>query len=402
VQRNVREDLERTAFLRGFPTVGKYLLSLHEEQIRKKHIARVPDREESRAVPTPMMSTRLGDIFHGDSVSFMEGLNSRSVDLILTSPPFGLVYKKDYGNEDADRYVEWFRPFAAEFARILKPNGSLVIDIGGAWKKGQPTRSLYHYELAISLCREFGFHLAQEIYWWNPAKLPSPAEWVTVRRIRLKDAVNCIWWLSRTPYPKASNRRVLQAYSQSMQNLLKNGYKPGKRPSGHNISANFNKDNGGAIPPNLVAVANTESQGSYQKYCRQNGLPEHPARFPAPIPSFFIRMLTNRGDVVFDPFAGSCMTGAVAEALGRRWLCCEIDETYVAGAIGRFKNGSIRIQHSDEPYRISPPSLSIEADVTPLPDDGGICPARTLREKPTSPGRRAKHNKIAAKPELVG
>ncbi len=140
--------------------------------------------------------TPLGQIVHGDAVAVMAGMAEGSVDLIMTSPPFGLVRKKDYGNADANEYVDWFRPFAEGFKRVLTEHGSLVIDIGGAWIPGQPTRSLYHFKLLIMLCEEFGFHLAQDFYWWNPSKLPTPAEWVTVRRIRVKDAINCVWWLS--------------------------------------------------------------------------------------------------------------------------------------------------------------------------------------------------------------
>lgn len=214
----------------------------------------------------------------------------------MTSPPFGLVRKKDYGNEDADRYLEWFAPFAEQFNRLLKDTGSLVIDIGGAWKKGQPTRSLYHFKLLIMLCEEFGFHLAQEFYWWNPSKLPTPAEWVNIRRIRVKDAVNSVYWLSKTPWPKASNRRVLQPYSDAMRSLLKNGYRAKRRPSGHDISTKFTTDNGAAIPPNLIAVAHTESNSYYQRYCKEHGIRVHPARFPAELPEYFIRMLTEEGD----------------------------------------------------------------------------------------------------------
>ena len=153
--------------------------------------------------------TSRGRIVHGDSVDVLTACEDASVDLIMTSPPFGLVRKKDYGNVDADDYVTWFRPFAVEFRRVLKDSGSLVIDIGGAWKKGRPSRSLYHFKLLIMLCEDLGLHLAQDFYWWNPSKLPTPAEWVTVRRIRVKDAVNTVWWPSKTPWPKASNRRVL-------------------------------------------------------------------------------------------------------------------------------------------------------------------------------------------------
>ena len=178
-------------------------------------------------------STPLGQIVLGDSLDVLSTYDDGSVNLIMTSPPFGLVRKKDYGNVEANEYVDWFKPFGAEFHRVLADNGSLVIDIGGAWNKGYPTRNLYHFKLLIMLCEEIGFHLAQDIYWWNPSKLPTPAEWVTVRRLRVKDAINTVWWLSKTPWPKASNRRVLQPYSASMEELLEKGYKAKKRPSGH-------------------------------------------------------------------------------------------------------------------------------------------------------------------------
>ena len=260
-------------------------------------------------LPDALIDTGLGRAHLADSVAFLsDHVKDGEVDLIVTSPPFGLVRKKDYGNADADEYVDWFRPFAEQFKRVLKQSGSLVIDIGGAWKKGFPTKSLYQYELLITLCKEFGFHLAQEFFWWNPSRLPTPAEWVTVRRVRVKDAVNTIFWLSPTPWPKASNRRVLQPYSSSMHDLLANGYRPKKRPSGHEISENFARNNGAAIPPNLIAVANTESNSRYLRYCEAHNLRPHPARFPGLIPEYFMQMLTDEGDLVVDPFAGSCVT----------------------------------------------------------------------------------------------
>ena len=295
-------------------------------------------------MPTVFSETNLGSIYFGDSLALLsDQVVSESVDAIITSPPFALVRKKDYGNVAADQYVDWFRPFAAQFHRILKEAGSLVIDIGGSWNPGEPTRSLYHYELLLMLCKEFEFRLAQEFYWWNPAKLPTPAEWVTVRRIRVKDAVNCVWWLSKSPWPKASNRRVLSPYSDSMKSLLKNGYEPKLRPSGHDISDKFSRDNGAAIPPNLIAVANTDSNSSYLKYCEENDLKPHPARFPSELPEFFVRMLTDEGDLVVDPFAGSCVVGEVCERLGRRWICGELVEDYLKGALGRFVDRSSHI-----------------------------------------------------------
>ena len=326
--------------------------------------------------------TSRGRIVLGDSLRVLADLVvDRSVDLIVTSPPYGLVRKKEYGNVDSQEYVKWFLPFGREFKRILKPSGSLVIDIGGAWMPGQPTRSLYHFELLISLCRNLGFHLAQEFFWWNPSRLPTPAEWVNIRRVRVKDAVDCIWWLSPEPWPKASNRRVLQPYSESMKSLLQNGYKAMLRPSGHDISEKFGKDNGASIPPNLIALAHTESNSAYLRYCKQRKLKPHPARFPEELPEYFIRMLTDPGDVVVDPFAGSCSTGSVAERLGRQWLCVDVCEDYVNGALGRFTGLRVtrdaklfddKVAARDGYYRIPRPDLlwnGIEKDQ--LPADGG-------------------------------
>lgn len=374
-----REDIEATALSLGLKSISEYLRHLHQLHSSKVDQHLVPGDTSQETTYNggrlrSFFATQHGQIYQGNSLDFLHSkAKAKSVDLIMTSPPFGLVRKKSYGNEDADEYCNWFRPFAEGFKRILKDTGSLVIDIGGAWKPGMPTRSLYHFELLMMLCREYGFHLCQEHFWWNPSKLPTPAEWVNVRRVRVKDAVNCIWWLSPTPWPKASNRRILAPYSDSMRHLLKNGYTAKLRPSGHDISDKFQKDNGGAVPPNLLAVANTESNGRYQDYCRQNDLEIHPARFPAQLPEYFIRMLTDPGDIVVDPFGGSCVTGMVAEELKRRWVCIELSESYLQGAVGRFKGSApSRNAVKQVQYTINPPcSLPVDDAATPLPSDGG-------------------------------
>ncbi|MBI2913804.1 MAG: site-specific DNA-methyltransferase [Chloroflexi bacterium] len=283
--------------------------------------------------------TKHGIAYLGDAREVLAaGEWDGAVDLIMTSPPFALRRKKEYGNVEASRYTEWFLDFAKLFHRVLKPDGSLVIHIGGSWNHGTPTRSLYQYELLVDLCKQadFTFHLAQEFFVFNPARLPSPAEWVTVRRERVKDAVDCVWWLSKVAHPKADNRRVLRPYSESMEELLRRGYKPMLRPSGHDISPKFARRNEGAIPPNLLEIANTESNSRYLRACRQSGTKAHPARFPAALPEFFIKFLTVPGDLVLDPFAGSNVTGEVCEKLGRRWMAIDIAEEYLRGSKFRF------------------------------------------------------------------
>lgn len=391
-----REEMERRALSDGHKNLSEYIRFLHasakaSEKVRSPSVSDLTTVYPASHVRS-FHRTDHGEILWGDSRAYLFNIaEPSSVNLIMTSPPFGLVRKKDYGNEDADVYCDWFRPFAEGFRRVLRDDGSLVIDIGGAWVPGTPTRSLYHFKLLVMLVEEYGFHLCQEHYWWNPAKLPTPAEWVNVRRVRVKDAVNCVWWLSKTPFPKANNKRVLQPYSKSMKDLLRNGYTAKRRPSGHEISKNFSKDNGGSVPPNLMAIANTESNGRYQDFCRENNIPIHPARFPSQLPDYFIRMLTDPGDLVVDPFGGSCVTGAVAEGGKRKWVCCELSEEYLQGALARFDRSVTEFPKSKPiTYQISSPVAGpiSEAD-SPLPLDGGAQRPLHLRTNIAPPKSKA-------------
>ena len=285
-----------------------------------------------------------GKAFLGDTLERIKKLPDDSINLIITSPPYGLRKKKEYGNADPEVYVKWFMPFAREFLRVLKPDGSFVLNIGGGWEKGKPTRSLYQFELLLKLCKEGKFHLAEEFIWHKPASLPTPAEWVTIRRIRVKDSIEYIWWLSKTPFPKADNKKVLRPYSESMKRLLEKGYEAKKRPSGHKISEKFSTDNKGSIPPNFLEFSNTESNSHYLRMCKKKNIKAHPARFPAGLPQFFIEFLTNKEDIVLDPFAGSNVTGEVAERLGRKWLAFELSKEYLDGSKFRFDLKQRRLQ----------------------------------------------------------
>jgi len=286
-------------------------------------------------LPEAAYVTDRGACHVGDALDLLAGLPDDSVSLVVTSPPFALRRKKEYGNVAEADYVAWFLPFADAIHRVLKPDGSFVLDLGPAWNRGTGTRSLYQYRLVLKLCERF--HLVQECYWYNPSKLPSPAEYVTIRRTRVKDAVDTLWWLGKTNAPKADNRRVLKPYSASMKRLFREGCPRKKRPSQHEVRPSFERDNGGAIPSNLISVANTTSRDPYLAACRAAGISPHPARFPAALPDFFIRLLTEPGDLVVDPFAGSNTTGQVAELLGRRWLAFELSADYAAGSRLRFE-----------------------------------------------------------------
>lgn len=293
----------------------------------------------TQRLPEPLYTTHRGAAYCADALELLRLLPEDSVDLVLTSPPFALQRKKKYGNEEQDVYVNWLTDFAREVFRVLKSSGSFVLDLGGAYEKNRPVRSLYNYRVLIRFCDELDFRLAEEFFWYNPAKLPSPIEWVNKRKIRVKDAVNTVWWFSKTDHPKANVNHVLAPYSERMKLLLKNGekfYSPKARPSGHDISKAFNTDNGGAIPPNLLQIPNTESNSQYLRLCKLVNVTGHPARFPEKLPEFFVKFLTERNDTVLDTFAGSNTTGAVAERLQRHWLAFEKDPTYLAASVFRF------------------------------------------------------------------
>ena len=285
----------------------------------------------------PTYTTEFGEMYCGDSLEAMREIPDNSVDLVFTSPPYALHFKKEYGNADQQDYVDWLVPFANEIKRIIKPTGSFILNLGGAWQPGSPTRSLYHYRVVLKLCDELGFDLAQEFFWFNPAKMPAPAEWVNVRRIRVKDSVEYIFWFVKDPFVKADNRRVLQEYSPDMRRLIKRGVEETVRPSGHAIKASFANDHGGSIPPNLIQIGNNESNSAYIKGSKAAGTKIHPARFPAELPRFFIEFLTDPDDLVLDPFAGSNTTGSVAESLRRRWISIEIREDYANDSRLRFE-----------------------------------------------------------------
>jgi site-specific DNA-methyltransferase (cytosine-N4-specific) len=289
--------------------------------------------------PVPAYSTHFGQCYRGDSLELLDWLAPDSVNLVFTSPPFALQRQKEYGNKDQHEYIDWLLAFAAKVREKLREDGSFVLDLGGAYQKGAPARSLYNFRVLLRLCDELGFFLAEDFYWYNPSRLPSPIEWVNKRKLRAKDAVNTVWWLSKTEWPRADVTKVLAPYSDRMKKLLEDPeafYSAAKRPSGHDIGMGFGKDNGGAIPPNLLQIPNSESNGAYLRGCKAVGTMGHPARFPAKFPEFFIRMLTDPGDLVVDIFGGSNTTGYVAEVEGRRWLTFEADLEYVAASAFRF------------------------------------------------------------------
>ena len=146
------------------------------------------------------------------------------------------------------------------------------------------------------------------------------------RKIRAKDHVNNIWWLSKTANPKADTTKVLQKYSKAMKKLFKK----------KKLKNTTWKKNDGALPSNLLQFSNADNKNQYLQACRALGIQHHTARFPQGLLDFFIKFLTDEGDLVVDIFGGSNTTGYVAEKLGRHWKAFEMSKEYVATSAFRF------------------------------------------------------------------
>lgn len=316
-----------------------------------------------------LYKTKLGKYLIGDSVELINKKLIKShknkVNLIITSPPFPLNQKKRYGNKNGEEYKEWFIKLAPLFSELLTPDGSIVIELGNAWEAGKPIQSVLHLESLLGFLKhsEAGLNLCQELICYNPSRLPSPAQWVTVERTRTIDSYTHVWWMAKSNNPKADNSKVLRPYSKSMLALLKRGkYNSGRRPSDHVVSKksfliahegsimpNFlemdkmeeNKE--WRLPENVIRLSNTSSNDSFLRMCREKKINPHPARMNPGLIAFFIDFLTNPGDLVLDPFAGTNTTGFVSELMGRNWLSVEAEEEYGKQAIIRFESENIRV-----------------------------------------------------------
>jgi len=292
---------------------------------------------------TSFIKTDKGEAYNTSIEKFLNSKKGKSlvgkVNLIFTSPPYPLVVPKKYGNKQGLEYLNWIAQISKDLSRLLTENGSLVVEIGNAWNKGSPTMSTLPIETLIAISKSADLQICQQFVWHNPGKLPGPATWVNVKRERVTDSFTHIWWYSKSEHPKANNKNVLTPYTKAMKNLIKSKkYNHGERPSGHKISeSGFLNDNGGSIPRSTLIYANTGFDTNYRDWCSKKKVPQHPARMPIELAEFFIKLLTDRNDLVLDPFGGSCTTGKAAEELKRKWICVEQNREYLIGAKGRFE-----------------------------------------------------------------
>jgi site-specific DNA-methyltransferase (adenine-specific)/site-specific DNA-methyltransferase (cytosine-N4-specific) len=270
-------------------------------------------------------STDLGALVVADCLDILANVPDNTFDLVVTSPPYDGQPK--YGNHERyerDWYEGIFLKITKEILRTLKPHGSFVLNYRS--KRHGDERGTLQYELVFWL-RAQGFLFGEDFVWGKPS--PPPGRFNRF----LKDAVEYCFQFAKSPRWQFFPEHCLaparwDATDRERRRRLAHNYVRVNEPSGQGrkrVQAG----------PDMVRPSTLLS---FEPEFRPNPT-RHPARFPIDLPSFFIRVMTNPGQLVFDPFAGTCTTAVAAEKLGRRWLVTEIDEKFARIVRERLRRG---------------------------------------------------------------
>ncbi len=265
------------------------------------------------------------------------------IALCISSPPYPLRKARDYGGPDERQYVDFICAALEPIVRSLLPGGSIVLNLSGdIFESKKPSRSLYLERLVLALNDRLGLALMDRIPWVNYSKPPAPTYWACVNRVQLATAYEPLYWFTNDPdHVRADNRRVLEAHSAQHQRLMALGGEGRSATYGNGAYRirpdSFGRVTAGRIPRNVMERGHACSDTkAYRRQAHAMGLPKHGAIQPTSIPDFFIRFLTEPGELVVDPFGGTVKTGLAAERLGRRWLVTEWMYEYLRGAAEMF------------------------------------------------------------------
>ena len=273
------------------------------------------------------VSTR-ADLYHGDCLEILPTLPADYVDLIITSPPYADRRKDTYGGVPPEKYVEWFLPRSAELLRVLKPSGSFVLNIKEKAADGE--RHTYVLELILAL-RKQGWLWTEEYIWHK--KNCYPGKWPN----RFRDSwERCLHFTKNRKF-KMNQEAVMVPMGDWADSRLKSLGKNDVVRYDSQVGSGFGKNIANwqgrtmAYPTNVLHLA-TEC-----------GNKRHSAAFPRAIPEWFIKLFTDEGDVVLDPFVGSGTTSEVAQSLRRHSIGIEILEEYYAMARSKMKEQEHRL-----------------------------------------------------------
>lgn len=271
---------------------------------------------------THLPQTLVNQILEGDCRDLLPQLPDECIDLIITSPPYADQRQHVYGGVPPDEYVEWFLPIAAECKRLLKPTGSFVLNIKERVVNGE--RHTYVLELILKM-REQGWLWTEEYIWHK--KNTYPGKWPN----RFRDAwERCLHFTKQKKF-KMFQEAVRVPMGEWRHARLRKLSENDLRRDESRVGSGFGKRVANwigrewAYPTNVLHMA-TEC------YNRN-----HAATFPVDLPAWFIKLFTEPGDLVLDPFIGSGTTAVAAVRLGRKYLGFELNPQYVATARQRLE-----------------------------------------------------------------
>ena len=252
-------------------------------------------------------------ILCGDCEEILSNVKADSVDLIVTSPPYADSRNGTYGGIHPDKYVEWFLPKTAQFLRVIKPTGTFVLNIKEKVVKGE--RHTYVLELIRGM-RAQGWLWTEEYIWHK--KNSYPGKWPN----RFRDSWERCLQFNKDRNFKMYQEAVMVPVGEWAKSRLRNLSETDKRRDeskagsgfGKNISNWLGRDM--AYPSNVLHLA-TECSNK-----------NHPAAFPEVLPEWFIKLFTQKGDVVLDPFVGSGTSALVAKRLGRSYIGIDTEQKY--------------------------------------------------------------------------
>lgn len=289
-------------------------------------------------------STDLGMAIWGAAEDVYSSLDI-PITLCFTSPPYPLRQSRQYGNVDSRAIVDFICNALAPIIDRLSLDGSLVIQMSNdIFEPQSPARSTYLERLVLAMEDEFGLSLMDRIIWHNPCKPPGPMQWASRTRQQLNVSWEPVLWFCRDPLKvKSDNRRVLEPHTEAHRALIERGGERREAVYGDGAyrlrHGSYGTPTAGRIPRNLIRQGHRcRWTDLYRERAGALGLPLHGAGMPFALPEFFIRFLTEKGDLVVDPFGGRCMTGRAAESLDRPWICSELMLEYAQGGAELFRD----------------------------------------------------------------
>lgn len=256
----------------------------------------------------------LNKIVRGDCLEVVKKLPDESVDLIFTSPPYADQRKDVYGGVHPDKYVEWFIPRAGEFLRVLKPTGSFVLNIKERVVSGE--RHTYVLELILAM-RQQGWLWTEEYMWHK--KNSAPGKWPN----RFRDNWERLLHFTKNKHFKMFQSEVMVPVGDWAESRLKNLSETDKIRDTSKVGSGFGKNVSNWVGRDMVYPTNVLHMATE---CYNRG---HAATFPVALPEWFIKLFTNVGDVVLDPFVGSGTTCVAAKKLSRQWMGIDTESEFV-------------------------------------------------------------------------